>query len=47
MTSFQGVCEALGDATRRDILEELRGRACSVGVLAEVLPVSRPAVSSI
>lgn len=45
MTSYADVCSALGDATRRDILEELRRRPCSVGVLADTLPVSRPAVS--
>lgn len=45
MTTHQTVCEALGDATRREILEELRRRPCSVGALADALPVSRPAVS--
>jgi DNA-binding transcriptional ArsR family regulator len=37
--------EALGDPTRRAIFERLVGRPCSVRELAEVLPVSRPAVS--
>lgn len=36
---------ALGDPTRRAVLERLRGGARSVGEIAEHLPVSRPAVS--
>ena len=36
---------ALGDATRRAVLEQLRSGPRSVGDLARVLPVSRPAVS--
>ncbi|MDX2219157.1 MAG: metalloregulator ArsR/SmtB family transcription factor [Burkholderiales bacterium] len=36
---------ALGDGTRRSVLEALRGGALTVGELAERLPVSRPAVS--
>jgi DNA-binding transcriptional ArsR family regulator len=36
---------ALGDSTRRAILETLRGGPCSVGEIAGGLPVSRPAVS--
>jgi DNA-binding transcriptional ArsR family regulator len=40
------VLDALGDPTRRVILETLRtGGPCSVGVLAEHVPVSRPAIS--
>lgn len=39
------VCEALGDATRRGILEQLRREPRSVSALASALPVSRPAVS--
>jgi DNA-binding transcriptional ArsR family regulator len=35
----------LGDATRRAIFELLARHPCSVGELAEQLPVSRPAVS--
>lgn len=35
----------LGDDTRRAIVEELARGPRSVGELAEVLPVSRPAVS--
>ncbi len=36
---------ALGDPTRRAIFERLGKGPCAVGELAEVLPVSRPAVS--
>jgi DNA-binding transcriptional ArsR family regulator len=36
---------ALGDPTRRAILERLRGGPRAVGELADGLPVSRPAVS--
>jgi DNA-binding transcriptional ArsR family regulator len=39
------IFDALGDATRRTILEELLQRPSAVGELAERLPVSRPAVS--
>ena len=39
------VLDALGDWTRRQILEALRGGPRSVGDLAGSLPVSRPAVS--
>jgi DNA-binding transcriptional ArsR family regulator len=37
--------DALGDATRRAILQLLQQRPHTVGELADVLPVSRPAVS--
>ena len=37
--------DALGDPTRRQILELLRGGPTPVGVIAAQLPVSRPAVS--
>jgi DNA-binding transcriptional ArsR family regulator len=37
--------DALGDPTRRQVFELLRGGPRSVGELAEELPVSRPAVS--
>jgi DNA-binding transcriptional ArsR family regulator len=37
--------DALGDPTRRDVLERLRRGPRSVGELAGELPVSRPAVS--
>jgi DNA-binding transcriptional ArsR family regulator len=36
---------ALGDPTRRSILERLRGGPLAVGRLAESFPVSRPAIS--
>jgi len=36
---------ALGDPTRRAIVEVLAARPCAVGELAAQLPVSRPAVS--
>ena len=37
--------DALGDATRRTVLERLASGPLAVGSLAEGLPVSRPAVS--
>ena len=37
--------DALGDSTRRTILERLREGPRAVGELAATLPVSRPAVS--
>jgi DNA-binding transcriptional ArsR family regulator len=37
--------DALGDPTRRAIVECLAERPRAVGELAEVLPISRPAVS--
>jgi len=37
--------DALGDGTRRLILERLRGGPRAVGELAAELPVTRPAVS--
>ncbi len=37
--------DALGDATRREIMERLRGGPRPVGEIAAGLPVSRPAVS--
>ena len=36
---------ALGDGTRRDIVERLRAGPRTVGDLSKLLPVSRPAVS--
>lgn len=42
---MDGVWDAMGDRTRRAILERLAQRPCAVGELAEQLPVSRPAVS--
>jgi DNA-binding transcriptional ArsR family regulator len=37
--------DALGDATRRAILEQLLARPMPVGELATAFPVSRPAIS--
>ena len=37
--------DALGDATRRAIVDRLRRGPVSVGKLAEEFPVSRPAIS--
>ena len=37
--------EALGDPNRRAIVEMLSSHGLSVGELADVLPISRPAVS--
>jgi len=39
------VLDALGDKTRRAILEKLADGPAAVGVLADQLPISRPAVS--
>ena len=39
------VLDALGDPTRRAVLELVRERPRAVGEIAEQLPVSRPAVS--
>jgi DNA-binding transcriptional ArsR family regulator len=39
------VLDALGDRTRRQIVERLRRGPTPVGELAELLPVGRPAVS--
>jgi DNA-binding transcriptional ArsR family regulator len=43
--SVDAVLDALGDRTRRAILEKLTAGPIAVGVLADQLPVSRPAVS--
>jgi DNA-binding transcriptional ArsR family regulator len=43
--TYEAVLEALGDRTRRQIVHRLRAGPSSVGELAAVLPVSRPAVS--
>src|SRR5262249_8526770 len=39
------ILDALGDRTRRDIVERLRHGPLAVGQLAAILPVGRPAVS--
>lgn len=43
--SASAVLDALGDKTRRTILELLADGPVAVGVLADQLPISRPAVS--
>jgi len=43
--AYGQVMDALGDPTRRAVLELLRRGPRAVGDLAEHLPVSRPAVS--
>ena len=45
MQTYGTVFDALGDPTRRAILDELRRGPRPVGALALRLPVSRPAVS--
>ena len=45
MNSYESVLAALADPTRRTIFELLRDGPRSVGELAAVVPVSRPAVS--
>jgi DNA-binding transcriptional ArsR family regulator len=43
--ALDAVLDALGDPTRREILDVLRSGELAVGDLADRLPVSRPAVS--
>jgi DNA-binding transcriptional ArsR family regulator len=43
--TYELVLEALGDKTRRQIVQCLRERPASVGEIAARIPVSRPAVS--
>jgi DNA-binding transcriptional ArsR family regulator len=43
--TYETVLSALGDPTRRQLFERLRGGPSSVGALAEGMPISRPAVS--
>ena len=45
METYEAVLEALGDRTRRQIVNRLRVGPASVGELAAAMPVSRPAVS--
>ena len=45
MEAYDLAFDALGDRTRRQTFELLRGGPQSVGALAAQLPVSRPAVS--
>jgi DNA-binding transcriptional ArsR family regulator len=42
---YERSIEALADRTRRAIFERIKLRALPVGMIAEALPVSRPAVS--
>jgi DNA-binding transcriptional ArsR family regulator len=43
--SFDVILDALGDATRREILDRLRSGPKAVVEIAEGMPVGRPAVS--
>ena len=43
--SYDAVLDALGDRTRRTVLERLRAGPLPVVAIAKDLPVSRPAVS--
>jgi DNA-binding transcriptional ArsR family regulator len=43
--AYAQALQALGDPTRRSVLEQLRRGPRAVGEIAERLPVSRPAVS--
>jgi DNA-binding transcriptional ArsR family regulator len=43
--AYAQALQALGDPTRRSVLEQLRGGPKAVGEIAALLPVSRPAVS--
>jgi DNA-binding transcriptional ArsR family regulator len=45
VVTYETAMDALGDGTRRLILERLRRGPLAVGELAAKLPVSRPAVS--
>ena len=44
-TPSESLLDALGDPTRRAIVERLAERPRAVGELADALPISRPAVS--
>jgi DNA-binding transcriptional ArsR family regulator len=43
--TYEDALQALGDPTRRSVLEQLREGPRAVGEIAAQLPVSRPAVS--
>ena len=43
--AYEQALQALGDPTRRSVLEQLRDGPRAVGEIAAELPVSRPAVS--
>ena len=44
-SNISSIMVALGDPTRRAVVEKLAGQPTPVGQLADTLPVSRPAVS--
>ncbi len=43
--TYEKILAAIADPTRRDILEKLRHSPQTVGAIADLVPVSRPAVS--
>jgi DNA-binding transcriptional ArsR family regulator len=45
VATYELVLDALGDRTRRQIVQVLRAGPVAVGQLAERIPVSRPAIS--
>ena len=45
VATYESVLDALGDKTRRQIVECLKAKPASVAELAAQLPVSRPAIS--
>lgn len=45
VTQANPVFDAIADPTRRAILDALRRREISAGAIAELFPVSRPAIS--
>ncbi len=45
MVTYERVLDALGDRTRRQIVQVLRAGPVAVGELAERIPVSLPAIS--
>jgi DNA-binding transcriptional ArsR family regulator len=45
VATYETVLDALGDRTRRQIIQCLKAKPASVGELAARLPVSRPAIS--
>jgi DNA-binding transcriptional ArsR family regulator len=45
VATYERVLDALGDRTRRQIVQVLRAGPVAVGELAERIPVSRPAIS--
>ena len=45
MSAYDLIFEALGDPTRRKMLDMIRGRPRTVGELTSKLPITQPAVS--